>query len=1198
MNNNKFLNYLKSYNLQKQFYYILNKNNIDNLLTFLSQLKEKLVEEKEYILASFDYINNFYTSNNQRKKSLNNLRNMINIIDNIVLELKQIKNINKKRKVLLIGEALIGKTHFLSDLALKRIKINKPTLLFYGENLKSTTLIQSLKDNLELGNLSDEEFFNEINLWGKDLNERVFIIIDAINETPNLDLWRNELTNLCNFVKEHENIALILSVRDVEKEKIISDKNRFCIENEIVEIEHPGFEGIEITALIEYCKAFDIDLPKIPFHIGKIFINPGMLYIFIKAIKELGIKYEFNHINPLKIFELYRKSLERKFAQQFDEDEDMESIEEGINEIIKLGLNLNNFEFEINYKEAGKKLKSIHNKLLSFLVSEGVFRKLKRDEKTYVKFTYQKFENFYIVDYILNNEPKLIDKIIKTTNFMLVEALIILYPQKFNKELYEDYPNVLKIYFDLYKKSFYFRDPNTVTKKFLEDIKNIYYESYIEFLIYFSIYPNHKFNNLLHQKLLNLELADRDYAWTIVINNLFEKSNLIKQIIDWTISNDVPDETRYFYGQLLTWFFTSSNRKLRDKATKALVNLYTNHLCEFLKILKEFENINDLYILDRLYATLYGVVLRSENNCLKEIANYVYKTIFDKDFVIEHVLIREYASLTIKHILNFLDLNFINLKKINPPYNKHIDWSLPEISKEEVDKYKKEFPSIHHSTLHWDFKKYIIYPTFDDFLDLKIKDRPHKIYEEFQENEKKYKSFFESLNEEQKSLFEKAKRHSSILTIFKGENYDEIFEKKFIDSLNEQQKKEYLEFIKNYDDRINLPKINLKNIKRFIFLEAIKLGWKKVYFEEYEKNLHHRDRYDKKIERIGKKYQWIAYYKTLAKVSDNYEIKDEKDWNKIGKFRGAYQLSFVRNIDPSTILVKKSSLENQKDYHQINSNWQCLDLSHKEWLKSDKNLPSIEQFVNLDKEFNLAVSFSLDSNKDLETYRNLYYHIDSFLIKKDELNNFIKWLKNYNFYGQHRLPQSSELYHIFLREYPNSEVFEYFDDEYYSQFSWTDMYNNIKLPSKILLTTTEYVRESGSYDLSIEEYISVMLPNKWIVNKMNLKQSLTDGEWINNENKPIIYDPTIKKGNRFFEEYRSLLVHKKEFLEFLNKENLSIIWIMWGEKQIRQKDWYISGETYEIGQICGYGYFDNEKFVEDKWICNKERMSNEMEKMV
>jgi len=1190
-NNEKFANYLEFFNVKNEFY-----KAIDNFdFELLNNILNKFYEEKLNLISGLNDSRLYTATQKDIKTSLKNITNIIDEFEKLIDELQHIYKF-KDRKVLLTGEALIGKTHFLSDLALKRINCYKPTLLFYGENLKSPTLIQSLKDNLELSHLSDEEFFNEIDLWGKDLNERVFIIIDGINETPDLNLWRNELTKLCSFVKEHENIALILSVRDIEKEKIVSDKNRYCIESELVEIIHPGFEGVETEALIKYCKAFGVDLPKIPFHIGKIFINPGMLYIFIKAIKELEIKYEFNHINPLKIFELYKKSLEKKFANKFDEDEDMESVEEGINEIIKLGLNLETFEFEINYKEAGKKLKPIHNKLLAFLVSEGVFRKIKRDEKTYIKFTYQKFENFYIVNHILENKPELIDKIIKTHNFMLIEALITLYPQKFNKELYEEYPDILEWYFDLYKRSFYFRDPNSITEKFLEDIRKVDYESYVEFLIYFSIYPNHKFNNLLHQKLLEFELAVRDYAWTIAINNIFlEENNLIRQIINWTIENDVPDESRYFYGRLLSWFLTSTNRELRDKATKALVNLYTNHLCEFLKLLKKFEHVNDLYILERLYATLYGIILRSEKDCFKEVAEYIYKTIFDKDFVIEHVLIREYASLAIKHILNFLDSDFINLKKINPPYNQHIDWTLPNISKEEVDKYEEEYKSIHFSTLHWDFKKYIIYPTFDDFFDLKIKNRPHnKIFNVFTKKKQRYKKFFESLNKDQLQLYEEVEKNNPILAILLEKDYDKNIENQFINSLNESQKKEYLEFIKNYDYKINLPKINLKNVKRFIFLEAIKLGWKKEYFENYEKYLNHTDRHNKKIERIGKKYQWIAYYKTIAKVSDNYEIKDERDWNKIGKFKGAYQFGFVRNIDPSTILVKKPEFNDknecnekiQKDF--INNNWQCLDLSHEEWLKSDKNLPPIKQFIDLDKELNLATAFSIDSDKNEETYRNLYYHIDSFLIEKDKLLDFVKWLKNYRFYGRDKLPNTADIYQIFLREYPKSEVFEYFNQESSSYFNWTDEYERIKLPAKILLTATyTYIQESGGYDKSIDESITVMLPNKWIIKKMNLKQSLTDGEWINNENKAIIYDPTIKKGNKFNQEYRSLLAQKKEFLEFLDKENLSIIWIMWGEKQIRQKDWHRSGKVYEIGEICGYGYFDNGNFIEEKWICNK-----------
>ncbi|WP_029523333.1 toll/interleukin-1 receptor domain-containing protein [Persephonella sp. KM09-Lau-8] len=1192
--NEKFLNYLESYKKRNEFLTILESNDLKKLLLFLIEIRERLERNRENIISSFEHIDYYYTSKKQRRTSLKNTENMLKEVNQIITKLETISSFYEKRIVLIVGEAFIGKTHFLSNLALRRINSNKPTLLFYGENLKSRTLIQSLKDNLEVGYLTDEEFFKEMDLWGKDLGERVFIIIDAVNETPNLDLWRNELTKLCNFIKKYENIALVLSVRDVEKEKIISEKNEHCIRNEIIEIYHPGFEGIEIKALTTFCKAFGIDLPKIPFHVGKIFINPGMLYIFIETIKELNYKGNFDHINPLLIFELYKENLERKFFHKYEDEIDLDEriVSEGIDEIIEFGLSLENFEFEIDYKEAKRRLKPLHKKLLEFLISEGLLRKIKKKEEAYIKFTYQKFENFYIANYILNKKPELIENIIEERNNMLLEALISLYPKRYKKEIYEDFPEILDKLplFNLYIRSFYFRDPTTITKEILENIKKIDTENYIELLIYFSIYPNHNFSKYLYKELSSLDLPKRDYFWTISINNIFSKeSNLIRQIINWTIENDITDDLRISYGKILTWFLTSSHRELRDKATKSLVNIFTNRLCDFLKLLQEFKNVDDLYILERLYAVLYGVVLRSNNpECIRNIAIYIYENIFNKNFVIEHILLREYASLTLKYILRSADISEIDINKVIPPYNQHIDWTLPDIPKEKVNKYKDKYPAIYFSTLYGDFKRYIIYPAFDDFLDLKIKDKPHKIILEQQEKEERYHKFIKSLNQTQLNLFNKME-NNPLLYFLKGEKYDDSIEKEFLNSLSPTLKNEYKSFIKDYDNFIELPRINLKNVKRLIFLETIKLGWKKELFENYEKSLDFTDRYDKRIERIGKKYQWIAYHKVLARISDYYELRNQKGHNDIVDFKGAYQLDFVRDIDPTTILVKKPEKSNNN--YRINRNWECLDLSHDKWLKSDKNLPLIEDFVSLGEYINLSTSFSIDGTKNEEgEYRNLYYHIDSFLLEKDKLEDFTNWLKSYHFYGQHKLPQSRELYQIFLREYPNTEVYEYFNDEYYGQYTWTDEYNRIHLPCKILLTSTSYLKESVGYDKSIDKTIFIMLPHKWIVNKMDLQQSLIDGEWINNNHETIIFDPTVKK-DKFAKAYKGLLANKDKFLKFLEKENLTIIWIIWGEKQIRAENvGFRNSKVYDIGEICGYGYFDdNRRFVENKWICNKNR---------
>ena len=52
----------------------------------------------------------------------------------------------------------------------------------------------------------------------------------------------------------------------------------------------------------------------------------------------------------------------------------------------------------------------------------------------------------------------------------------------------------------------------------------------------------------------------------------------------------------------------------------------------------------------------------------------------------------------------------------------------------------------------------------------------------------------------------------------------------------------------------------------------------------------------KKIERIGKKYQWIALNEILARLSDNYNYSGYDDTDSITGYRGSWQLYLFQNI--------------------------------------------------------------------------------------------------------------------------------------------------------------------------------------------------------------------------------------------------------------------------------------------------------------
>ncbi|MEO3920396.1 hypothetical protein, partial [Raoultella ornithinolytica] len=64
-------------------------------------------------------------------------------------------------------------------------------------------------------------------------------------------------------------------------------------------------------------------------------------------------------------------------------------------------------------------------------------------------------------------------------------------------------------------------------------------------------------------------------------------------------------------------------------------------------------------------------------------------------------------------------------------------------------------------------------------------------------------------------------------------------------------------------------------------------------------------------ERIGKKYQWIAYYEYMARLADNFtRFEGYGDERKENPYQGPWE-PYVRDIDP-TILLKETGTKKNK----------------------------------------------------------------------------------------------------------------------------------------------------------------------------------------------------------------------------------------------------------------------------------------------
>src|SRR6266496_259877 len=449
------------------------------------------------------------------------------------------------------------------------------------------------------------------------------------------------------------------------------------------------------------------------------------------------------------------------------------------------------------------------------------------------------------------------------------------------------------------------------------------FEATTDALLTVATNPHHPYNaKFLHLTLKKYPMAERDAWWSMYLHRNYGQHNAVDRIIDWAWSSQakdhVSDESLELCGITLAWFFTTSNRFLRDRATKALVSILTPRLHILENILELFKDIDDLYVIERLYASAYGCALRSTNDvAIKSLAETVYRLIFNNRPPV-HVLARDYARGVIEYaIQRGINLD-IQVEKTIPPYKS--EW--PQIpSEQEIAKYDEMAPydsydgkwsqgRIRFSVMDDDFARYVIGTNSSKksrhWLALKINDRswksPKEEYEEFvaslnmeqRRAWKKYQKVRQSSYDDEARIFRKLPDETLRLLLAIGEGEDDKsnaeVEEKYIEikehleqatqkinetanevatMLSEEQTKVFFNFIMPYENNHRsfeeFPRFNLEEMQRWILKRVFDLGWTVERFGAFDRldiGYHGRDSH--KAGRIGKKYQWIAYHEFLA----------------------------------------------------------------------------------------------------------------------------------------------------------------------------------------------------------------------------------------------------------------------------------------------------------------------------------------------
>ena len=1118
------------------------------------------------------------------------------------------------------GEAGCGKSHLLGDVASNRIADGLPTVLLLGTDFAGDTYEATITSKVGFTG-TFQEFLSSFNQIGVQVGSRALLMIDALNEGPQAVLWKDRLSGLIKSLKDYPAIGLVVSVRDTYFNDVIPDGVEDDLKATI--IEHKGFKGLEYEAVRQFCLAYELNLPNVPILTPE-FCNPLFLKIICDTLEASGEKdfpKGFNGVSAL--FSQYFNNLDKKFAEK--------RIDYKYRNVVSAAVKLLAFPvFEAEYNllkmQDADKIIQQHFPgcpyLLADLIDNNVLLKTKSqysDEKEdCVVFSYQRISDFIIAREIV---AKYQDWELFAENINTDKALRSIFVDnhwsfKAEEEYERTYYTCLDTISEAQINSLCWRSIESINKEAIRQFLGSSYcsidsDGWYYKLVELSTIPNHPFNaDYFHALMMGLTMPKRDGIFQSFFNGCAgydddKCANPLRRLIDWAWSDGVSEkadpESARLAAIMLCWLLSSTYIKHRDEATKALVNLLSEQVDVLIDTLRLFEDVDDMYVYERLYAVAYGVALRtSSRNGLTNLARYVYKTIFKHNNPPKDVLLRDHARNIVEYAKYKVELTAVDMKKVRPPYTSilptwptddevkylHVDYNEPDFKERKGPEQNQIWESVKGGLA--DFWNKLAGPKIEDFY-------PISIAEE-KEYEKALRLFKGDMRKLAKIMSEaKAIRNLSGRTASESKTiHDRLFET-LENSFNQMMTIEQSKAMNEVLIPFKMKELPLQNhYCRFSTGEVRNWLVKRAYDLGYDANLHgNYDRFakdwtfrnsDNRIDRIGKKYQWIAFHEIMGILADNYKYKDDDANNGAGGyelFHGTWQ-SFLRNINPSMIArVNNVDRDDPDDSREIEEqewykdeefdNWKYSG-TNESWASMVRDLPDpVSLIQKLDDDgiewLTLNNSRSWDEPKDIgkEKYdHNLLKHdvflaADAILVKRQDKERAIQSLDDRILWDGIEIP-TDDWQHLVNREKYWSPAYK---DVYRGRQGWSNSIEGLDV-SYIYSCEKACGYIEGDCSGTIRNY---SIPCRLIFEGIGMEYDSHDGQYLDKDGNLVA----------FTYGYDQILVKKEPLLQFLGQRGLAILWIVRGEKRV-----YISGGMgcQCLYAPCGVYYLDDNNVPE------------------
>ncbi|MCY4652151.1 MAG: ATP-binding protein [Dehalococcoidia bacterium] len=817
------------------------------------------------------------------------------------------------------------------------------------------------------------------------------------------------------------------------------------------------------------------------------------------------------------------------------------------------------------------------------------------------------------------------------THHGLIEAMCIQVPERTERELVSlvseigDNP-----YFpEAFIQSIVWRNVQSLPEDTSQVLDNLmkdrgFLQDVVGHLLTVSIVPNHRFNaDFLDDLLRRYTMPERDEWWSTSLHNYYGSDGAIDRILDWApdISSpgcrEIEPAVIDLTATVLAWMLSASDRFVRDRATKALVALLSNRLEETGQLVRRFSDVDDPYIVERIYAVAYGVAMRSHDPpALRDLASAVFERVFSSGSPPAQILLRDYARGVVERAAYLGAELDIDLGMTQPPYSSK--W--PDIpSEEEVndlicdlssretggEQFERGWRKIRYSVMGGDFDRYVIGEN-SRWLNVALDEpswqspdeRLSSLLSEFSDSERQAWEVFSQSDEAPPTIIRFADSDGNVVSkrlmiagreialdeeevegsaeahpaLDQFEQERENAYRDLMSSLTEEHRSQMKAVLRDRNDtsHSNSYRFDPRWIQRYVLWRVFDLGWTAECFgpfDEWVNRSHGRN--PDKPERIGKKYQWIAYREILAYISDHFQYR-EVYTDGMKAYLGTWQEG-RRDIDPSCVLASTpggTSWEgNQPSWwsRTLYASWDER-ISHEEWIKREDDIPDMRELIGAvhseDGARWLPIRAHLlwkqprpaDVDPMEADERELRLDCTGYFVRKEDAGALLAWAHSVNLWD-YEMPEPPEflLNYSYLGEYGWSPAFSYHRQNIESEFSndgWTKPRrrgspDDGECPAAIRATSYRYIAEPKTHDCSVSDGYSLQIPHHDILDDLGLRWSGQGADYVDRDGNLAAFDPTAHEAGP-----STLLIREDLIREYLDREGLALCWEVIGEKVV------------------------------------------------